>query len=163
MNSQWGKISNTFFGTPCCLPFFQCCPMSTGVQDPTAPGSLCPSTDHSQPGTWPGPGIHCYIHCHLASGSAIIIRSQSLSKPNSTQLQFNLSWVWHENCFANPSPSTETQCPHNFSCNWVNCSQTLMDGLWAFSVTFVQATFVLVTFVHIRKISAVSELIWTIL
>ena len=75
-------------------------------------------------------------------------------------------------------------CPHNIcpcdicpyqeylSCYWPDFDDTLHVGSWEYleqiltvTVTFVQAivqaTFVLVTFVHIRNISAVTDTIWT--
>ena len=54
------------------------------------------------------------------------------------------------------------------SCYWPNFDQTLMVGSWdpleqipTVTVTLVQATFVLATFVHIRNILAVTYLILT--
>ena len=61
-------------------------------------------------------------------------------------------------------------CPHQeyLSFYWPDFDETLQVGSWehlekiaTVTVTFVQATFVLVTFVHIRNISAVTDTIWT--
>ena len=66
-------------------------------------------------------------------------------------------------------------CPYQeyLSCYWPDFDETLQVGSWehleklpTVTVTFVQAilvqaTFVLVTFVHIRNISAVTDTIWT--
>ena len=61
-------------------------------------------------------------------------------------------------------------CPYQeyLSCYWPDFDETLQVGSWehleqipTVTVTFVQATFVLVTFVHIRNISLVTDTIWT--
>ena len=61
-------------------------------------------------------------------------------------------------------------CPYQqyLSCYWSDFDQILKVGSWdlfehisTFKMTFVQATFVLATFVHIRNISAVTNLILT--
>ena len=49
---------------------------------------------------------------------------------------------------------TETQCPQVGSWDY-------FEQIPAVTMTFVQATFVLATFVHIRNISAVTDPIWT--
>ena len=61
----------------------------------------------------------------------------------------------------------QTQCRQYLSCYWPNFDQTLNVGSWEHleeipnvTVTFVQATFVLATFVHIRNILAVTQPIW---
>ena len=53
------------------------------------------------------------------------------------------------------------------SCYWPDFDQTLKVGSWepleeipTAIVSFVQATFVLATFVHIRNILAVTQPIW---
>ena len=57
-------------------------------------------------------------------------------------------------------------CPYQeyLNCYWSDFDQTLKVGFWnhfllipTVTVTFVQATFVLETFVHIRDISAVTD------
>ena len=61
-------------------------------------------------------------------------------------------------------------CPYQeyLSCYWPDFDETLQVGSWehleqilTVTVTFVQATFVLLTFEHIRNISAVIDTIWT--
>ena len=54
----------------------------------------------------------------------------------------------------------------NLSCYLLDFEETLSVGSWEYleqipiiTVAFVQATFVLATFVHIRNISAVNDLI----
>ena len=61
-------------------------------------------------------------------------------------------------------PPKETQCQQYLSCYGPDFDKTLKEGSWehlkqnlTFTVTFVQATFVLETFVHIRNISAVTD------
>ena len=87
--------------------------------------------------------------------------------PNPTQ---HNGWVWRENDCANPThpphPTTETQCQQYLSCYWPDFAETLKVGscehleqIPTVRVTFVHATFVLATFVHIRNISAVTDLI----
>ena len=56
----------------------------------------------------------------------------------------------------------------DLSCFWSNFDQTSNVGSWEYlkeistvTMTFVQATFVLTTFVHIRNISAVTDPILT--
>ena len=63
-----------------------------------------------------------------------------------------------------PLTTTETQCQQYLSCYWPNFYETLKVGSWEHleqiptgTGTFVQAKFVLATFVHIRNISAVSD------
>ena len=62
-----------------------------------------------------------------------------LSKPqlnhNSTQPNITLSWVRHENDFANhptttTTTTTETQCHLYFSCYWTDFDETLNVGSW---------------------------------
>ena len=76
------------------------------------------------------------------------------------------SWVLHENDFAHPPPPPPpgTQCQQYLSCYWPDFDETLKEASWnhlkqilAIKLTFVQATFVLVTFVHIRNISTVAD------
>ena len=62
-------------------------------------------------------------------------------------------------------PSAIQSC---FNCYWSDFDQTLKEGSWdnlleplAVNVTVDEATFVLVTFVHIRIISAVTDTIFT--
>ena len=62
-----------------------------------------------------------------------------------------------------PTPPTQTQCQQYLSCYWPDFDETLKVGSWehleqtlTVTVTFVPATFVLGTFVHIRNISAVN-------
>ena len=42
---------------------------------------------------------------------------------NSTTIQHKLGLT--RTLLCKPHPTIETQCPHNFSCNWANCAQTL--------------------------------------
>ena len=60
-------------------------------------------------------------------------------------------------------------CPYQEypSCYWPDVDKTLKVGFWnhlyqmpTLMVIFVQSTFALVTFVHIRNISAVTDSIW---
>ena len=82
--------------------------------------------------------------------------------PNSTQWQINISWVWPENCFANPTTHHPPQKLNisNISAvtdpilKVVSCKH--LEHIQTVTVTFVQATFVLTAFVHIRNISALT-------
>ena len=67
-----------------------------------------------------------------------------------------------------PPPPTQTQSQQYLSCYRPDFDQTLKVGSWepleqipTDTVTFVQATFVLATFVHIRNISTVTDPILT--
>ena len=97
---------------------------------------------------------------------------KKLSKPqlnhNSTQPNITLSWVRHENDFAHHPTTTPhhrnsmlaisqlllTRFWWNFKCRFMGTSRT--DSM----VTFVQATFVQVTFAH-NSTSAISQLLLT--
>ena len=75
----------------------------------------------------------------------------------SLSVSWTLTLVW-----TNPPPKTFV------SCHGSNFDKILKVGSWecieqipTFTVTFVQATFVLATFVHIRSISAVTDPILT--
>ena len=64
-----------------------------------------------------------------------------------------------------PPPPTQTQCRQYLSCYLPDFDQTLKVYSWDLieqiptaMMTFVQATFVLATFVHIKNISAVTDL-----
>ena len=61
-------------------------------------------------------------------------------------------------------PPPQTQCRKYISCYWPDIDETLKAASWehleqipTIKLKFVQATFVLVTFVHIRIISAVTD------
>ena len=87
---------------------------------------------------------------------------------NSTQPNITLSWVRHENDFAyHPTP------PHHHTNSMLAISQLLLTRFWwnfkcrfmgtsrtDSMVTFVQATFVQVTFAH-NSTSAISQLLLT--
>ena len=67
-----------------------------------------------------------------------------------------------------PPPPTQTQSQQYLSCYLPDFDQTLKVGYWdtleqipIAMMTFVQATFVLTTFVHIKNISAVTDPIFT--
>ena len=68
-----------------------------------------------------------------------------------------------------PTPPTQTQCHEYLSCYWPDFDKNLKLGSWehlekfpTVTVTFVQTTFVLATFiVDIRNNSAVTDLILT--
>ena len=71
-------------------------------------------------------------------------------------------------CTGNICPGNIFPYQEYLSCYWHDFDETLKVGSWehleqipTVTVTFVQATFVLVTFVHIRNISAVTDTIWT--
>ena len=90
--------------------------------------------------------------------------------PNPTSTQPNLTevWVLHENDWAHHHHPPKTQCRQYLSCYLHNFDQALKIGSWndleqilTVTVTFVQAIFVLATFVHIRNISAVTDPILT--
>ena len=81
--------------------------------------------------------------------SSIIVKTQ-------TQHQLNISWVWHENCFAyhtTSQPTTETQYLLYSSCYWAKFDQTLKflevscEQITSVIVTFVMPTFALATFI----------------
>ena len=62
-----------------------------------------------------------------------------------------------------PHPTTETQCQQYLNCYWPDFDETLKVGscerleqIPTVMVIFVQTTFVLATFVHIRNISALT-------
>ena len=82
-----------------------------------------------------------------------------------TQPQCNC-WVLRENDFI--PPTTQTQCWQYLSCYCPDVDQTLRVGsmenleqIPTVMMTFVQATFVGTTFVHISNISAVADPILT--
>ena len=70
-----------------------------------------------------------------------------------------LSWGWPEKDFAYPPPTTETQCQHYRSCYWPDFDETLKVGSWEHleQIPTVTGTFVRVTFIHIKNISAVID------
>ena len=78
-------------------------------------------------------------------------------------------WVWPENDFAHPTTHpTETQYQQYLSCYWPDFDETLkvascehLEQILTVTVTFVQATFVLGTFVRISNNKAVTEPILT--
>ena len=111
---------------------------------------------------WPDPfqnSILYYIVLYFVSFHA--------QNPNSATTGLNLNkiiWVGHENNFAHHHPTTQSQHQQYLSCYWPDFDQTLNKGSWehiqqitTVTTTFVQATFVLGTFVHIRNISAVTD------
>ena len=86
-----------------------------------------------------------------------------LSKPqpqhNTTQ-RLGLTRKW----LCKPHPPTQTQCLQYLSCYWLDFDETLKVGscehlehIPTVRVTFIHATFVLASFVHIRDISAVTD------
>ena len=96
------------------------------------------------------------------------IQKHFFKTPTSAQSNLTKVWVLHENDFAHPPPPTQTQYQQYLSCYWPDFDQILNVGSWdlfehipTFKMTFVQATFVLATFVHIRNISAFTDLIVT--
>ena len=119
--------------------------------------------------------LPCWAPPTSSSHSASQVRGCSsyhfLSKPqlnhNSTQPNITLCWVRHENDFAyTRPPTTETQCLQYHSCYWHDFDENLkvaslerLEQIPTVTVTFFQATFVLLTFVHIRNISTVIDLI----
>ena len=70
-----------------------------------------------------------------------------------------------------PPPTTQTQSQQYLSCYWPDYDETLMVGSWEHleQTLTVTGTFVQVTFIHIKKISAVTfrnissvdDMIWT--
>ena len=63
-----------------------------------------------------------------------------------------------------PPPTTQTQSQQYLSCYLTDFDQTLKEGYWdtleqtpTAIMIFVQATFVLTIFVHIKNISAVTD------
>ena len=93
--------------------------------------------------------------------------TSKLSKPQpnlNTRLGLTIIWL----CKPHPTTTTQTQHQHYLGCYWPDFDETLQVGSWehleqilTFTVTFVQATFGLVTFVHISSISAVTDTILT--
>ena len=84
------------------------------------------------------------------------------TQPNITKFGFDMKRILNHH-----PPPLGPQGQQYLSCYWPNYDDTLMVGSWehleqtlTITVTFVQATFVLVTFVNIRNISAVTDLIW---
>ena len=87
-----------------------------------------------------------------------------------TQLQGNLNptvvggWTWKWLCKHHPPHPTETQCQLLLTRFRPNFKGRFLRPFWTdltVTLTFVQATFVLMTFVHIKNISAVIHLILT--
>ena len=73
----------------------------------------------------------------------------------------------HDICPCNICPGDICPYQQYLSCYWPDLDQTLSKGSWehiqqitTVTTTFVQATFVLGTFVHISNISAVTGPIW---
>ena len=103
------------------------------------------------------------------------------SMPATSQLL--LTWFWWNFKYRFLGTSTDFKCnsdicPGNIcpsdiypyqeylSCYWPDFEKTLKEGSWEYidvTVIFVQAKFVVVTFVNIRNISAVTDMIWLIL
>ena len=102
--------------------------------------------------------------------------------PTQPQHNLNCSWVWHENdCNFLGTSRTDFNyqvdispgnicpgdiCPYQeyLSCYWPNFDKTLKVASWenleqipTIKLTYVHAIFVMVTFVHIRNISAVTD------
>ena len=101
------------------------------------------------------------LHCSIVLVG--IVKAQL----NSTQQQFNLSWVGPENCFANPThPPPHPPQKLNISCELPKFDHTLKVASWehleqipTIQKAFVKPTFALKTFVHIRirNVSAVTD------
>ena len=94
----------------------------------------------------------------------ILVCLDLLSNPQrnlNTRLGLTRKWL----CIPpTPPHPTETQCQQYLSCYWPDVDETLKVGscehleqIPTVRVTFVHATFVLATYVHIRNISAVTD------
>ena len=76
-----------------------------------------------------------------------------------TETNLTQVWVLRKNDFAHPPPP-QTQCQQYLSCLKIG-SWDHLEQILNVTVTFVQAIFVLATFVHIRNISADTDPILT--
>ena len=81
-----------------------------------------------------------------------------------TKIGFHTTTTHHHHP---PPPITQTLRQQYLSCYWPDLDQTLNKGSWehihqitTVTTTFVHATYVLGTFVHISNISAVTGPIW---
>ena len=117
-----------------------------------------------------------WAFCRIAANSSSL-RPESIHMVTSpTQSQLNsivgfdtkMTLHHHQPPAPPPTPQPETQHQQYLSCYWSDFDETLNACSWEHqehipivTVTFVQATFVLVTFVHIRNISAVTDPILT--
>ena len=113
------------------------------------------------------PIIRCRDICKIILTFVLSLFFNVLSKPQpylnltSTQrLGFTRKWLYNHH----HHPPTQTQCQQYLSCDWPDFDETLKVGscehlepIPTVRVTFVHATFVLPTFVHIRNISAVTD------
>ena len=88
--------------------------------------------------------------------------NSTTTQPNITKTGFDLKMT------LNHPPPQQTQCQQYLSCFWPGFDETLKVASWELleqiptsKLTFVQAIFVLATFVHIRNISAVTDPILT--
>ena len=98
--------------------------------------------------------------------SIIKIKSNIVKTPTQPQLnltQPNPSWVLPENELGHPPPPPGNQCRQYLSCYLPDFYQTFKVGSWEHleEIPTVMATFAPATFVHIRNISAVTDLILT--
>ena len=110
-------------------------------------------------------GVHTHHH-HTNSHAAI---SQLLLAQFGSNFKQRVlgTYTTDYNCHTDICPVEI--CPYQLylSCYWLDLDQTLNKGSWehiqqitTVTTTFVQATFVLGTFVHISNISAVTGPIW---
>ena len=79
------------------------------------------------------------------------------TQPNKTKIGFDMKMTLHHH------QPPQTQHHQYLSCYWPNFNQTLNKGSWdhlqqipTMTMTFVKATFVMATSVHIRNVSAVT-------
>ena len=111
--------------------------------------------------------FHSVLGLMFKCSTSTEVRWQYCQNPNTTTTQLNIICLArHENDFAyHPThPTTQTQCQQYLSCYWPDLDESLNVDSWehleqisAGTVTFVQTTYVLVTFVHIRNISTVTD------
>ena len=93
--------------------------------------------------------------------------NQTTTQPN--KLGLTRKWLYtttHHHPPPPTPPTPQTQCRQYLSCYWPDFDETLkvaslehLEQIPSIKLTFVQATFVLATIVHIRNISAVTDLI----
>ena len=130
---------------------------------------------------------HCIVRHHIAQNIYIFLCQDILSYNMIYHLATNINYTFSHlrqlskpqpklnptvgfdlkmTLQPSPPPTTQTQSQQYLSCYcyWPDFDETLKVGSWehldqipTVTVTFVQPTFVLATFVHIRNISTVTD------
>ena len=112
---------------------------------------------------------YIFFHCTLFRRLPQLLLAQFGSNLKQRVLEtYTTDYNYHHDiCPGNICPGDICPYQQYLSCYWPDLDQTLNKGSWehiqqitTVTTTFVQATFVLGTFVHISNISAVTGPIW---